>query len=861
MAKKQGFLGAILPSKNRLYYHIAAVIIIILANTIYFFPQLQGKKLQQTDLISAQGQSAEVRHFEELNNKTYMWTGGQFSGMPRLLEAPANNNLIWNAYKVLKLGFGDPIGIYIALMLLTYIMFVLMGIHPLLSILLSIAVGLSTNNIVLWEVGHRSKIRTLAFTPLIIAGVYYLFDKYKLLAGGILLCLGLTLSAFSRHPQMTYYIFMVYLVYMVVKAINLYKTGELAKLLKPIGVTVVCAVLAIGASASKLISIYEYNESSMRGKAILTSGNTQSSQATSSSQVEGLDWDYAMQWSNGFLDVIASYIPGLVGGSTSEKVSRSSEMAQRYRLEAAPLYWGELPFTEGSLYLGAVFIFLFVFGLFYTKGSVKWWLGISMLMLAILSMGKHFALINKLFFDYFPVYNKFRTPQSILSVAVFFIPILGALAINKLVKEKEESSAKSRRTKKTEVSTDFMRSLKWSVGICGGIALFFLILGGSILSFSGPSDAQYAQSLDLSLLISDRKSMMIKDSFRTFVLVALSAVMLWLYAKDKVNKTILYAGIGLLAIIDLAGVSWRYLAHSDFVSNSTYQSNFQPRPVDQAIMSQEPGREYYRVFDVSVNTFNSPLPSNFHNNVGGYHPAKLQRYADMIEYHLTKGNQQVLNMLNTKYIIQPGANNQAQYQLNNGALGNAWFVDNVQKVTTPHEEINALNNFNPASTAVILDQEFNNYIGGWDPQKDASGQITLSSYEPDHLTYDFNASTEQLVIFSEIWYGPNKGWQAYIDGTPVDHIRANYCLRALRVPSGSHKIEFVFKPESYHVGETINLISSLIQIFGIGLLGFLAYRGYKKEGPSPVPEPMEETIPEPKRPAAKRKKKTKRTKK
>ena len=491
---------------------------------------------------------------------------------------------------------------------------------------------------------------------------------------------------------------------------------------------------------------------------------------------------------------------------------------------------------------------------------MKWWLGISMLLLAILSMGKHFALINKLFFDYFPLYNKFRTPQSILSIAVFFIPILGAIAINKLVKEKEGNIAKTRRSKKDEPSPDFMRSLKWSFGICGGIALFFLLLGGSILSFTGPSDAQYAQSLDMSLLISDRKSMLTKDSFRTFALVGLCALLLWLYAKEKVNKTILYVGIGLLAIIDLAGVSWRYLSHDDFVNKSTYEANFQPRPVDQAIMSQEQGREYYRVFDVSVNTFNSPLPSNFHNNVGGYHPAKLQRYADIIEYHLTKGNQQVLNMLNTKYIIQPGPNNQAQYQPNNGALGNAWFVDNVQKVTTPHEEINALTNFNPASTAIVLDQEFGDYIGTFDPQKDVSGNITLTNYEPDHLTYDYQASSEQLVVFSEIWYGPDKGWQAYIDGNPVDHIRANYVLRALRVPSGSHKIEFIFKPTSYFTGETINLISSLIQIFGIGLLGFFAYRRFQNESPE-APEPKEDASTETTVSTSSRKKKIKRNKK
>ena len=791
------------------YWHVGAVVLMLLVNAVYFWPQIEGKKLNQDDLIASQAKSSEVREYREDASDYLLWTNSQFSGMPRMLFPPVKNNVIVPIYSVLTAGFDSPIGVFNVMALGMYIVFLVLGIHPLGAILLSLATAFSVNNVILWDAGHASKVRTLALLTWVISGVLLLYHRQRMYLGAAVLGIGLALSVYMQHAQMIYYAFMVFVIFGVVYLIKAFQEKEFRSFFTATGVVLVMAILAVGSSASRIWSVYDFNKSSMRGAPVLTQEEG-TKNATSSSEVEGLEWSYAMQWSNSAVDLMATYIPGIAGGSGAEKLGTDSQLYKKYRIPQGPLYWGGLPFTAGPNYLGAVFWFLFIFGLLYTRGPLRIWLGLGVLLTLIISMGRNAEWLNRLLFEYLPLYNKFRTPQSILSVTVFFIPLLGGLSLYQLVQHRKSLSKK----KKKNGDGRFRKSLYISAGVCLGFALLFAIMPDAFLSFQGAGDANYTQQgIDLSALIGDRRDLASGDAWRTFFFVLFAAGALWLYDSGRIKSPLLLLGIvGFLAFADNWGVSKRYVAHDDFVSERQHDQNFQAREVDRMIMNAEENRYDYRVLDLSVNTFNTTFPSTFHNHIGGYHPAKLQRYQDMIDYHIRNNNQQVLNMLNTKYFIVPDQQGGEGAQRNPEALGHAWAVEEVISVGSPKEEIEALRSFQAADQAVVLTSEFQDQLQGLDVQRAADTRIELTDYHPEKLTYSFSSSKDQLIVFSEIWYGPDKGWQAYIDGERVDHMRANYILRALKVPAGQHEIVFEFKPKSYYQGEKVALGFSIVML-------------------------------------------------
>ena len=658
------------------------------------------------------------------------------------------------------------------------------------------------------------------------AGLILAFRRRYLL-GGILFAVGLGLDIMANHVQMTYYFSMTLLIFGIAQLIYSIQRKELAHFGKAAGALLIGGLLAIGSSASNLWITYEYAKDTMRGEPILETAG----EPTSSSQTEGLEWDYAMAWSNGPLDLFSSFIPGVAGGGSQEPVGPNSAIVKDLqrkgaRLPAnftAPLYWGSLPFTSGPNYFGAVVFFFFLMGLFLVKGPVKWWIGLGTLLTLMLSMGKNLEWFNRLFFDYFPLYNKFRTPNSILSVTAFLVPALGILALHKVVNEKVTKE-------------EAMRSLMIAGGIAGLICLFFILLGPSFFDFTSPQDQRYAQAgYDVNAIIADRKALMRSDALRTLILAALSGGLLWAYLQEKVKLHILLIGLAALVIFDQWTVGRRYLNSDSFISKSQYQANFQPSPADQQILQDKDPD--FRVFDATASTFQSSRASYFHKSIGGYHAAKLQRFQDIIDHHLSKNNQRVLDMLNTRYFIVKGQDGQPVARRNPNAMGNAWFIDTLKMVNTANEEIDALNDIDPARVAAVH-QEFSDYVAGFRPDK--NGSISLTEYEPNHLTYQSNAGSEQFAVFSEIWYGPNKGWQAYIDGKPAEHIRADYILRAMRVPAGQHTIEFKFEPKAFERGKLASALFSGIIL--LGLLGFIGYRGYQyvqnpPEEPAPVKKP------------------------
>lgn len=821
---------------NKLLPYVSAVLLFLAISISYFYPQFQGQVMPKGDLTQWRGMVQEMKNYEEETGKEVLWTNSMFGGMPtyQIDSIRKGNGLTW-VEKIARLGIPSPAGHFFLAMLSFFVMLVVLRVNPWLAIVGAIGFGLTTNSLTIYEAGHISKFMALLYLPLVVAGMILAFRKQYLL-GGAIFALGTGLNLWASHPQMSYYFVLTTVFFGVAELAKSIREKQVPEFLKAAGTLVVGGLLALGSTASNILPTLEYAEDTMRGKPILeTQGPIDPS---NSSQTEGLAWDYAMAWSNGTIDLFSSFIPGVAGGGTGEPISRNSEIGQDLTRRGAnlpqtfgaPLYWGALPFTSGPIYFGAVIFFLFLMGVMLVKGPVKWWLALGTLFTFMLSMGANLEWFNRPIFDLVPLYNKFRTPNSVLGVASVLIPALGLLAINRIVKG--------------EVSNkEVMRSLMISGGILGGICLFFLLLGPSMFDFTHPRDAQNAQTFQPELLKSMRQSLMQSDAFRSLALIALSVAGIWAFINNKIDKKWLILGLGALTIFDLWGVGRRYINAESFQPESQYQASFSPRPVDTQIL-QDPD-PHYRVLDLTEPTFESTKTSYYHKSIGGYHAAKLQRYQDIIDRQILQGNQGVLDMLNTKYFIQAGPDGQAVAQQNPGALGNAWFVDSIRMVSDANAEISALSNINPGRTAIVH-QEFSDYVNGFDPSP--NGSINLTEYTPDKLTYQSNSTSEQLAVFSEVWYGPDKGWNAYIDGEPVDHIRVDYILRALRIPSGQHTITFEFAPGVYKAGVAISLISSLIIILGVlGIAGYYGYQFWQKiqsqpAAPAPAKPKAKKTV-------------------
>jgi hypothetical protein len=785
--------------------YLLPILLIVIVNIMYFLPQFEGKVVRQGDIIQHVGMSKEATDFRNKTGEEALWTNSMFGGMPTYqISTKPKNNLLTYVEKAMSLYIGRPAGYFIAGMIGFYVLMLLLGVNPWLSLLGAFLFGFTTNNFTLFEAGHNSKLMSIMTSAPVIAGVLLIF-KEKYLLGAAVFGVALGVNIGTNHPQMTYYLALCMAILVIIQLVKSIKSGQLLAFGKGLGIMTLVAILAVGSSASKLWTTYEYTKETMRGGQVLKADPKASSNSDAKG---GLEWDYAMQWSNGLGDVMATFIPKVVGGGSGEwldgKSSLGKAVGQRQPFQFGT-YFGSLPFTSGPAYFGVVAFFLFILGLFVVKGEIKWWILGAVLLTTLLSMGKHFEILNRFMFDYFPLFNKFRAPSSILSVTAIFIPILGVLALSEIIKSDKKE--------------EYIKPLLISSGILGGISLLIWLAGGSFFDFSSANDEQYAQIKDA--VIDQRMEMTSSSALRSLFFILLVAATLYGFLKNKINQTIMIAVVSILGLFDLVQVGKGYLDKKDFVTQSNYKSEFTPRQVDtQILQDKDPN---FRVLDATVNTFNSASTSYFHKTIGGYSAVKMQRYQDLIERHISQNNQEVFNMLNTKYFIINGQDGNPTSQRNPAALGNAWFVNNFIMVNDANAEIDSLNSFDPAGDAIIH-SEFKDYISGLKPSK--NGSITLKSYTPNKLEYESDTQGDQLAVFSEIWYGPNKGWQAYIDGQAVDHIRANYVLRAMKVPSGKHTIVFEFKPKAYYLGETISLICSGLLL---ALLVWVIFSTYKKE--------------------------------
>ena len=834
---------------KKLLPDLIAILAFVLLSFAYFFPaDIENRILFQHDTAAGAGAGQEVKEYYEQTGERSRWTNSLFGGMPMYQIAPSydsTKSLQW-VQKAYQLFLPDYVCLTFMLMLGFYILLRVFGIPVWLAGLGGIMWAFSSYFFILISAGHIWKFITLAYVPPTIAGIVLAY-RGKLLWGGILTALFVALQITSNHVQMSYYFFFVILFFVGAYFEKAWRTKTLPQFFKASAVLIVAALVGIAANVSNLYHTYAYSKETMRGKSELVQTGDAAKQTSS-----GLDRDYITQWSYGIDETLTLLVPNFKGGASAALSQSETAMSKANPMYSSlygslTQYFGTQPMTSGPVYVGAFVLFLFVLGCFIVKGPLKWALIGATFFSIVLSWGKNFMPLTDFFIDYVPLYNKFRAVSSILVIAEFTIPLLAIFALKRLLEE-------------PEILKQEKKPLGISLLLTAGIALLLAVAPGSI--GSGYVPAQEAQMLqnavnqqmipanELSGILANlgemRAELVSSDALRSFIIIGIGCSLLWLYASGKLRSSLTIAGITILCLADMWGVNKRYLNDAQFVPHSIRTETFTKTNTDELIL-QDTSLDY-RVLNFATSTFDDNNTSYWHKSVGGYHPAKLRRYQEMIEHHIspemqaaykaiaTAGGEmdsvdankfRILNMLNTKYFIFPaGQQRQTVPILNPHAYGNAWFVNKVQYVNNANEEIDALDSIIPTKTAVV-DARFKDVLkGATESYKDSLSSIRLTSYAPNRLTYETNNAQDGIAVFSEIYY-PD-GWHVTIDGQPAELARADYILRTMYVPAGQHTIEMRFDPTSLHVTEGIAYGALALLVIGIIVAVLIAKRKYVK---------------------------------
>ena len=831
---------------NKYLPYIVAVLTFIVITWIYFHPLLEGKRVKQGDNINYIGMSKEVKDFRAETGKEALWTNSMFGGMPAYqISVDYKGNLMKYIDRIFILDMPTPAGLFFLYFIGFFILLLVMKIDPWLSIAGAIAFALSSYFLIIIEAGHNSKVHAIGYMAPVLAGVI-LSLRGKYLLGGSLTALFLALEFNSGHPQIAYYLFIIILFFVAAEFISTLIRKNYTAFAKSVAVLIIAGVISLLPNITSLWTTYQYGKYTIRGKTELSSEKQ--------NRTSGLDKDYATDWSYGVAESFSLMIPNVKGGASGligQNESALKNVDPQYKDTVANngnQYWGDQPFTSGPVYVGALIMFLFVLGLFIVKGRMKWVLLLVTALSIMLGWGRNFYGLTNFFLEYVPLYNKFRAVSMTLVIAELTIPLLAFLALNEILKE--PLLIKKQR-----------RNFFISLGLTAGLCILFYLMPASFFDFLSGEEVrgiadQKAKSPDYAEQIAAvyanleiaRIAIFKADILRSLFIIILGAVSLWLFSAYKIKRTVFIIIITLIVFIDLYSVDRRYLNDKNFVEKNEMITPFTMSKADEFILNDK--KPDYRVLNISVSTFNDASTSYFHKSIGGYHGAKLRRYQEVIENCFIKeigmlrqllsdkqatmetvkaatSNMPTLNMLNTKYIIY---NPEAQPLINESALGNAWFVIDVQYVNNADEEIKAINNFNPATTAIV-DKKFSSYTkqlptSGFRLPTDSASKITLQDYKPNELTYNSSSDKEKLAVFSEIYY--DKGWNAFIDGKPAQYIRADYILRALIVPAGNHKIEFKFEPKAYFIGEKISWAGSIILIISLLASGFIEIKKLRR---------------------------------
>ncbi|MBZ5856364.1 YfhO family protein [Flavihumibacter profundi] len=826
--------------------HILAIAAFFFIALIYCQPAIQGKVLEQHDITGWKGMAQQSFEFKEKYGHFPLWTNSMFGGMPAYTIAydgpPVQTIFLQN---VITLGLPVPISFFFLACIAFYFMCLVFRVNPYISAMAAIAYAYATFDPIIIAVGHNTQMMAIAYAPAVIGSLILIYQR-KFLPGAALLALFFGLQISTQHVQVVYYTCIIMGLVSIACFINSLKEKELPKVLPAFGIALLAALVGLGTYAVTWMPLQEYSHETMRG------GKSELTAADSTNKSKGgLNKDYAFFYgSYGIAETFSVFTPGIYGGGSAAKSFKPGKSAFANKLTEAGVpeesaiqfansyaYWGNQPGHAGPVYFGAIICFLFIMALVFIRSWHKWWILSAVILAVFLSWGKNFSTFNYFIFDYLPLYNKFRAPSMSLVIPQLCFPLLAALGLQELV---------TSNLAKEEAWKRFKKGLYITGGVFALLIAFYFTA-----DFTGPNDAalkeqlsgmmlsgaqgnptpqlqQQAASFSQSTVHSlqdDRKDLFTGDLVRSFILIAIAALLVGAYLKEKINQQILLIGLLVACSFDLLGVASRYLNADNYVDKDIAETSFQPTAADLEILKDT--NKPFRVFDQIDNQgpFNGSRASYFHNSVGGYSPAKLSLYNDLIEKQLSKGNMQVFNMLNTRYFIGSNpANNQPVAQLNAAAYGPAWLVKSIKFVKNADEEMQALDSTNLKEIAVI--QQKYAEVAGQSPAFDSTASIQWVENLNDKVTYKTAAASNQFAVFSEIYY--DKGWNAYVDGQLKPYAKVNYVLRGMPVPAGSHTIEFRFEPSSVATSRTITTICAILVYLLLLVAGWQVWQQRKK---------------------------------
>lgn len=813
---------------------LLAVVAFVLLSLAYFFPAaLEGRVLAQHDAVAGIGSGVEMQEYQQRTGERTRWTNALFGGMPTYQMAPSydSTDLLKTIGDIYHLYLPGSVWLVFIMLLGFYILLRAFDFRVWMAALGAVLWAFSSYYFIIIAAGHIWKFVTLAYIPPTIAGIVLAY-RGKYLWGGIVTALFLALQIQSNHIQMSYYFCFVMLFMAIAFGVDAWKKKEMPRFVKATCTLVVAAAIGACVNLSNLYHTWQYSKESMRGKSELV-------KADDGNQTDsGLERDYITAWSYGIGETWSLLVPNVKGGASNRGdkpmlMSDNATAMEKADPQFAPLYsqltqyWGEQPGTSGPVYVGAFVLMLFVLGCFIVKGPMKWALVAATVLSILLSWGKNFMGFTDFFIDYVPMYSKFRTVASILVIAEFTIPLLAMMALREIFL-------------RPQLIREQFKPFVASFLLTGGVAFLFAIMPTVFFSsfissaemgaLQSSLPSEYVAPI-ISNLTDMRVAMFTADAWRSFFVVLIGTLLLLFFAMGRLKAKATLGLVAVLCLIDLWSVDKRYLCDEMYVEkqNVAREKLFQPSPADKVILEDK--ALDYRVLNLATNTFNENETSYFHKSIGGYNAAKLRRYQEMIEEHIapemqalykevaTAGGDMtlandsvfpVINMLNTRWFILPGADGQTFPLQNPYAFGNAWFVSDIQEAANANEEIDALHHIDPRQTAVV-DSRFTAIVGQAQAV-DSTCTAVMKTYDANRLTYEVNSPKGGVVVFSEIYY---PGWQAFIDGREVEVGRADYILRALQVPAGKHEVVMTFDPVSLHTTETIAYIALALLLVGI----------------------------------------------
>lgn len=834
--------------------HIYAILAFLIISIIYCHPALMGKVVEQHDTLGWRGMAQQSFEFKEKYGYFPLWTNSMFGGMPAFAIA-FEGTAIQTIYLqgLLTLWMPVPIGFFFLACLSFYFLCMVFRLKPLVAVMAAIAFAWSTYDPVIIAVGHNTKMWAIAYMPAVIGSLLLIYQGRYLL-GAALLALFFGLETSTQHIQMVYYTAIIMACVSVAFFINAVRAKQVKPVFIGFAVAIGAGLLGIATYAISWYPLQDYSKETMRGgRSEITIGKDSANMTKG-----GLDKDYAFGWSYGIGETLTFMVPRVFGGSSrtvvagaasselgdnskvaevlQEKTGMSEDQAREFSHQVGSTYWGEQPSTSGPVYFGAVICALFILGLFYVKSWHKGWIIAAAIIGTMLAWGKNFSSLNYFLFDYLPLYNKFRAPTISLVIPQLCFPLLAALGLQQFLDEKDAGLMNWKRFKNAGIALGavllVLVGFYFMADYSSGADAYMKQQLASMMAGNDPQNPQmqqqaqsFAQSV-MSALQDDRQRLFGGDLLRAILLIGLGGGLLFYYAKGSLKRQTVLIGLVLLSSFDLLSVGTRYLSSRNFVEAEEFEADLQPNAADQQI--KQDTRYPYRVYDRSTggNPFESARASSFHNSIGGYSPAKLGLYQDLIEHQLSKGNMQVYNMLNTRYfIMQNPADGKPVAQMNPDAFGAVWLVKELKFVPDGNAEMQLLDSTNLREVAVI--QEKYRAAAGGAPVVDSAATITWKENLNDKVSYSYSASSPQFAVFSEVFY--DKGWNAYIDGQPAPHVKANYILRGMALPAGKHEIEFRFEPKAVALSKTITTVSTLLVVVLLLLAGAKIFLAKKEK--------------------------------